>query len=57
VSVGNSAAECSIEGSADADTIFCLMALIVVASIIAHSSTDVLLSRWLYGQQPEGARA
>jgi hypothetical protein len=33
------------------------MALIVVASIIAHSSTDVLLSRWLYGQQPEGARA
>lgn len=44
-------------GIADADKIFHLIAVVVVISMIAHSSTDVVLGRWLYGQQPEAARA
>jgi hypothetical protein len=45
------------EGIADAYTIFCLMGLVVVASIMSYFSIDVLVSRWLYGQPPEGTRA
>jgi len=44
-------------GIPNADKIFHLIAIVVVISIIAHSSTDVVLGRWLYGQQPEEARA
>ncbi|HWO41428.1 MAG TPA: cation:proton antiporter [Candidatus Eisenbacteria bacterium] len=40
-----------------ADRLFHLIAMVVAASIIAHSSTDVILSRWLYGERPEQARA
>jgi NhaP-type Na+/H+ or K+/H+ antiporter len=36
----------------EADRLFHLVALVVVASIIAHSSTDVILARWLYEPQP-----
>jgi hypothetical protein len=32
-------------------------ARILVASFIVHSSTEVLISRYLYGQQPKEARA
>jgi NhaP-type Na+/H+ or K+/H+ antiporter len=42
-------------GIPNADKIFHLIAIVVVISIIAHSSTDVVLGRWLYGQQPEDA--
>jgi hypothetical protein len=45
------------EGIADAYTIFCSMGLVVVASIMSYFSIDVLVSRWLYGQPPEGTRA
>lgn len=45
------------QASPNADRIFHLIAIVVVASIMAHSSTDVLVSRWLYGHKPEGARA
>src|SRR5919109_2463585 len=31
-----------------ADRLFHLIAIVVIGSIIAHSSTDVLLARWLY---------
>lgn len=38
-----------------ADEIFHLVALVVVLSIFAHSSTDVLLSRRLFARQTEKA--
>ena len=44
-------------GIATAVGIFHLRARILVASIIVHSSTEVLISRYLYGQQPKEARA
>jgi NhaP-type Na+/H+ or K+/H+ antiporter len=42
-------------GIVRADEIFHLIALVVVLSICAHSSTDVLLARRLHAQQPEKA--
>ena len=44
-------------GIANAGRIFHWIARVLTASSIVHSSTEVLLSRRLYGQQPEGARA
>lgn len=34
-------------GIAEADHIFHLLALVVAASIVTHSSTDVLVAHWL----------
>jgi len=34
-------------GMPEADRLFRLVALVVAASIVAHSSTDVLVGRWL----------
>ena len=44
-------------GIATAVRIFHLIARVLVASFIVLSSTEVLISRYLYGQQPKQARA
>jgi NhaP-type Na+/H+ or K+/H+ antiporter len=44
-------------GIAGADRIFHIVAIVVIASILAHSSTDVLLAHRLYPERVEGARA
>jgi hypothetical protein len=36
---------------------FQLIALVVVASILAHSSTDVLVARWFRGEVAEAQPA
>lgn len=44
-------------GLASSDELFHLAALVIVASILAHSSTDVLVARWFEpdpGDQPSG---
>jgi NhaP-type Na+/H+ or K+/H+ antiporter len=40
-------------GIADADRIFHLLALVIAASIVAHSSTDVLVARWFSVEERE----
>jgi NhaP-type Na+/H+ or K+/H+ antiporter len=35
-------------GVRNADEIFHLIALVIAASIVAHSSTDVLIARWFH---------
>jgi sodium/hydrogen antiporter len=45
-------------GLTSSDELFHLAALVIVASILAHSSTDVLVARWFEpdaGDQPPGA--
>ena len=42
-------------GLARADEVFRLTALVVSGSILAHSSTDVLVARWLQATSPEPA--
>jgi NhaP-type Na+/H+ or K+/H+ antiporter len=37
------------------DRLFHLIAIVVIGSIIAHSSTDVLLARWLYAPERDEA--
>jgi NhaP-type Na+/H+ or K+/H+ antiporter len=40
-------------GAPRADEMFHLIALVVAGSIVAHSSTDVLVARWLRREEPE----
>ena len=39
-----------------ADGLFHLVALCIAGSIIAHSSTDVLVARWLSGREDEAKK-
>lgn len=41
-------------GIAAADTLFHLIALVIVASILAHSSTDVAVARWFVHAEEQG---
>ncbi len=38
------------------EELFHLVALVVFASVVAHSSTDVLVARWLEGKRDEAQR-
>jgi NhaP-type Na+/H+ or K+/H+ antiporter len=40
-------------GVADADRMFHLIALVIALSIVAHSSTDVLVARWFRRAEPQ----
>jgi len=40
-------------GAPDARRLFNLTAVVVAGSIIAHSSTDVVVARWFQGQESE----
>ena len=39
-----------------ADELFHLVAICIAGSIIAHSSTDVLVARWLSGREDEAKK-
>lgn len=43
-------------GIATADTLFHLVAIVIAASIIAHSSTDVAIARWFEQAEPESTK-
>jgi sodium/hydrogen antiporter len=42
-------------GLPDARHLFHLIALVICGSILAHSSTDLLLARWFHLSRQEGA--
>ena len=46
---------CSTRRFRSANEMFHIIALVIVGSMIAHSSTDVLIARW-FSQEPEEAR-